>query len=404
MDAPADNQVANLLAYYQAGDGDFSPALSRAILTGLPIIIPYNEGNPYLLSSSVTVPSNAWISSRGGRPTLRQTTTGRLFNTTAVSGVYIGDLIIDGNKANVAAGPPVDFEGATDCLLQRVKFLNCSREVRVNAGSTLVKVRGCDFLNSSEFGVQIDASGKCVVSDCFIDSCASFGIFQSNGAYENEISFNRCYSNGLELIGIKYDCWGSRVFGNHAEGTGDNGISVTGFHHSVIGNTCIGNAHSGIHLYGYGITCTGNFCKNNGKAGGSVWAGIRVGSGFGGRAQYCTVGTNVCVDDQGSPTQNYGVLIGANEYSVWSSGKSVSVGSYIANGANVYIAMSSGTTGSTAPTHITGTVSDGAVSWQFLYTGPSNLNPVNNIISHNNYYGNSTASTADLSGNTNSVS
>lgn len=54
------------------------------------------------------------------------------------------------------------------------------------------------------------------------------------------------------------------------------------------------------------------------------------------------------------------------EYEDWATGEAVGIGVYRRNASNHYISTTAGTTGATAPTHTTGTVSDGAVSWQWV--------------------------------------
>lgn len=53
----------------------------------------------------------------------------------------------------------------------------------------------------------------------------------------------------------------------------------------------------------------------------------------------------------------------------WEAAKTVAIGDRRLNGGRVYRAASAGTTGTTAPIHWEGTVSDGAVSWEFVHDG-----------------------------------
>ncbi len=50
---------------------------------------------------------------------------------------------------------------------------------------------------------------------------------------------------------------------------------------------------------------------------------------------------------------------------LWVTGLAVASGSYIAYNGNIYTATSAGTTGATAPTHTSGSMSDGAVTWAY---------------------------------------
>jgi len=54
------------------------------------------------------------------------------------------------------------------------------------------------------------------------------------------------------------------------------------------------------------------------------------------------------------------------QYERWITSESVSSGDYRVNGNSHYVAASTGTTGATAPTHTSGTVSDGGVDWTYL--------------------------------------
>lgn len=50
----------------------------------------------------------------------------------------------------------------------------------------------------------------------------------------------------------------------------------------------------------------------------------------------------------------------------WRQGKSINTGDYALNDFKLYQATTTGTTGSTAPTHTSSTASDGGVTWQFI--------------------------------------
>lgn len=50
----------------------------------------------------------------------------------------------------------------------------------------------------------------------------------------------------------------------------------------------------------------------------------------------------------------------------WSSGFGYSIGDKVTSNGNIYVSSSSGTSGVTAPTHISGSASDGAVNWIYV--------------------------------------
>ena len=59
----------------------------------------------------------------------------------------------------------------------------------------------------------------------------------------------------------------------------------------------------------YGNLITGNICRNNNVGGGSGWGGIFVYVDSAATHRDCVVSNNICYDDQGTPTQKYGIRI-----------------------------------------------------------------------------------------------
>jgi parallel beta-helix repeat protein len=84
---------------------------------------------------------------------------------------------------------------------------------------------------------------------------------------------------------------------------------------------------------------------------------------------YYQVGSRVYLADSTS-ANNPAFFIALNSgyaaKTAWASSTSVSLGAIRYNGSNVYKADAAGTTGVTAPTHTSGSVSDGGVSWTYL--------------------------------------
>lgn len=58
----------------------------------------------------------------------------------------------------------------------------------------------------------------------------------------------------------------------------------------------------------------------------------------------------------------------AKDYEIWATGKAFSTGDYTITSGRTYVAASTGTAGSTQPTHTSGTVSDGGVNWTYVET------------------------------------
>jgi parallel beta-helix repeat protein len=165
------------------------------------------------------------------------------------------------------------------------------------------------------------------------------------------------------------------VIANHAEGTGDNGISITGYRNTVVGNICAYNYHSGIWLYGHMNSCSGNIVYNNGQrflTDATDWSGIQLQSDFGGYSHFNSVTGNTVFDDQAVQTQIASLWVRNSYYGTWGPAKTITstVGTYWTNGFNIYFssAPAGSVTGATPPTHTSGTVSDGAVSWTYIDT------------------------------------
>jgi hypothetical protein len=76
----------------------------------------------------------------------------------------------------------------------------------------------------------------------------------------------------------------------------------------IIGNQCNTNSGNGIQLGSTGTVCADNICYNNGQTNGSNGAGIVIESTSGLSQSNAIVTGNICFDNQGSPTQIYGIV------------------------------------------------------------------------------------------------
>lgn len=413
---PGFANVADVLSLWQAGDtvGDYTNALTRAIATGLPILFRYNTGTAYTISAGFSLPSNCYIFSDGPRANITKTVASTLFALNGVTNVSIKGLVI---SCGGTAGHCFDVNNTTNSLIEDVDIDRPQLDgVLIRGTSTNVVVRRGKGTNSTvTHGVELHGGGvsKCIVTGREFGGNLGFGIILTGGTdsigsgpFENELSFNKCYSNGLELIGITYECHHNRIIGNHAEGTGDNGISITGHNNLCVSNVCVANMHTGIFVYGYGNTVAGNVCRNNGQEfltlGTTVWGGIVTAPAFGGQARNNTITGNTCVDDQAVATQGYGIHAAGFSYSTWAAGVSTPTRSYIVNNNNVYVSTSAtANTGASPPVHTSGSVSDGGVTWLYLYgiaPGETVLGAAGNTVVGNTTLGNSQANERDDSG------
>lgn len=248
--------------------------------------------------------------------------------------------------------------------------------ISITSTSTKCRVAFCEFNDGLSTALTLTGTGVTGNEILFnsFNNNVGFGIWLTGGAYQNLVEGNRTYLNGLELVGITYDSYRNRIIGNHAEGTGDNGISVTGPYNVLAGNVTKGNAFHGLCLYGSRNVVSGHHSMNNGTAG-AGYAGIAFTTAFGGCAQLNSITGAYLDDDQGTATQAHCLKFNSGAYSAWGSGQTISAaGTYRVNANKLYRSTNTGTTGVTAPTHTSGTVSDGAVSWLYLDTFFSSSN------------------------------
>lgn len=327
----------------------------------------------FVVSSALTIPSNVTLD--GGRhTTIIAVSNFRAFVMSGTTNSVVKGIAFDLTAVAALNGFVGLLLNATNCEVSDCSFLNIKGDIDLQGTTTGCRVTGNTITNSRARGICLDGTGVSgnIVSRNFITNCTSFGIFGTNGSHHNLVEGNRTTQNGIELIGLQYNCHDWRIIGNHAEGTGDNGISITGFSNLVVGNICRYCFYYGVGIYGSNNTVVGNVCIGNGQShlvsSSNLYAGIGIQGAFGGVGKFNTVVGNTTDDDQATMTQNWGIQIsGANNtYTTWSAGLAVPAASYVKNGINIYLTTAGGTTGVTPPTHTSGTVSDGGVSWLWV--------------------------------------
>jgi|GEM_PF-775041 len=200
-------------------------------------------------------------------------------------------------------------------------------------------------------GEGVDCFGSnCVITGNRINRCFNYGVKHVHGASGNE-----CHSNTITnvgLAGIDFQTSSSAV-------------------QDIAGNSCVGNTITGVGIAGdwlmgdVWVTATpvsaGDYRVNAGKLYQASASGL-----CGATAPTHSSGS---VSD-GGVTWTYvsaGLAYDTLAYmTAWASGAAVSSGTFRANAGKLYVAQTGGTTGATAPTHTSGTASDGAVTWAFL--------------------------------------
>ncbi len=326
-------------------------------------------GACYGFSSAIAVPAGVRITGLG-RPTLSALgRTGALFSISHVGNVAMAGLRLDSRSGvHPAIAMPITITGATGgILIEDVELVGPTGEIHV-ADSYGVTISRPVVVGSLLHGVLFSGVHDSEVVGGRFQNEVGFGVILTDGSHRNLVQGNQTTANGIELIGVTEDSYENRIIGNHAEGTGDNCISITGYKNIVLGNVAKGCKGNGIEVFGDRNIVIGNSAHDNaqGHAVNSGWcAGIAIQGGFGGVAQYNVVSGNIVDDDQEPPTQLYGIWLGRPPYRAWAAGQAVTAGAFRHSGRHLYKAAMSGITASTAPDG-RGTASDGAVTWRWV--------------------------------------
>jgi hypothetical protein len=402
--------------YNAKGDDttDDTAAINSALAAAKYVIIP---AGTYKTTDALNLPQDTTVEALG-KATIHYCGTKQNIGViqTTGTGVTVRNLTIDGGAANSPKTPFAswglyvahdDFTGDGLTIKngrQRSAYLLNVKNARLRGG-TITPINGP--------GIAIYGCTGCTIDDIDLTSTSNvgsnFGVHVSNGTNRCLFRNLRCYNDNsagtttrsLELLGMTYDCWDNRVTGCHAEGTGDNGISITGYGNVVSENVCRGNYHAGLGIYGKLNAVGKNQCSNNNQRfpiDGLTFANIDVIPAFGGEGAHNSITGNVTFDDQATPTAETGVRLRNNSYNKWVSGNmftssnrycyvdsTVPGSGLAANTYQVYAALTltSAAAGNTPPTHTTGTVSDGTIDWTFLFTATPNLHAHDNYVADN---------------------
>src|ERR1700739_2977832 len=226
---------------------NFLDAATEAAALGRILLI---TGGTVSIPANTIIPANTRIQGIRGKTALTISGSGSLI--AGGTGISIKELTISGGTSGfITNGFGSNSIENCDFINQTSHGLVCDSDHNLFSGNT--------FTSCGASGVSLTGSGAFnndLVRNTFT-SCVNFGIWVNAGANRNLLEGNKTLVNGLELIGVTYNCWENRILNNHAEGTGDNGISVTGYRNTIIGNNCSKNTNHGIGLYGERNQCVG---------------------------------------------------------------------------------------------------------------------------------------------------
>lgn len=404
---PLSDRFAELVSvtdFGAKGDGvtDDTAAFNAALAAAKAVFVPM-PSNYYRTTNAITVPAGKTLFGEGGPLIKYHGTTGSIgVVQTGGDGCRIVGLSIDGGNTN---NPLTPFSSVSlkvthaNVIVEDVKIENSRQAGALFQGANNSQFRHGSAKFGAGPGLSVQQTTNCTFFDIDVSrNLSNFGcyVFESNhNTFENLRALNKGTGNvSLELIGITYSCSHNKVIGCRAEGTGDNGISITGTDNVIAYNHSEECKHAGIYVYGSRNVVVGNHCMNNNQRftgdATAKFAGITIQSSWGGLAEQNSVTGNTCIDTQTTKTQYAGVRIAPHSYPTYAANTAYTTNSYVANNLSVYKCVQAGTSavGGTAPTHLSGDVTDGTVIWRYVTTADTNLNPKHNVVAGNMVYGN----------------
>jgi parallel beta-helix repeat protein len=234
--------------------------------------------------------------------------------STALEGIRIANLRIDGNKANQTTGVRgIYFYGASGYLITKSSIQNCIVENCVNNGISLFYsndniIAENQSNSTNSIGIKAEYSNNNVITGNQTSSNYYYGISIAS-SNNNIIAENQANSNRIDGIYI-YLANNNIIIGNQANSTTEaDGMGILhSSYNIVIGNKCQGNK-------GYGINIVGSDSNNN----------LIV-------KNYLTGNTSGALSNAGTGTIIEGNIGYSTEY-IKSTGASVTIGTGGAYGA-----------------------------------------------------------------------
>jgi len=234
--------------------------------------------------------------------TFELSSTCKIIGCTSISSTTTGQLITDSTDCTISSGY------AESCLngfrIAGTGVIDCRRNAITN----------CISLSNSESGFKIrPISDTPVLDDEAISNCISSGNTAHGFHLEscNKIALSNLIAYGNTLHGIYVSLGSSVAIENCVTHNNAHGILLEGCNYSsIIGCTSFANASRGIYAYLVtdtytNITINGNIVYNNAAEGIFLRA-----------INYAQVIGNQSFDDQGIPTQTYGIRCWTVDYAV----------------------------------------------------------------------------------------
>jgi parallel beta-helix repeat protein len=283
------------------------------------------------VSGPIAIPSYTILDMYQAKLTLANTVNDNLFEADGKLEIDVFGGKLNGNKANQTS-TPCDGIRFTDCDDVRIRDVWAYDfywvGIGVSSASKRAWIERCKTIDNEKFGIWVSGDDMHVLNnyvsgtvqdnniDCFkvdrgeirgntvLNAAANHGI----GLYDvgGYVTVTNNYCGGNAKNGIYVDDNGAVlkslvITGNTCKSNTESGIRVTEDTDTkklttIANNILESNTLFGLNVWGEYMTLTGNVAYNNGDS------GIRLYS-----SEYCTVTGNICVDDQGTETQDYGI-------------------------------------------------------------------------------------------------
>jgi len=220
------------------------------------------------------------------------------------------DCVVVGNIGINSASDGLHLDYVVRCIFIGNVCTNNATNGIIIAHSYESIIVGNICKSNTQMGIKADTVYNCVFNENIIRENGSNGMWIV--APENcTVNDNSVYDNGGDGINLESSPLYCSVCGNVCKNNDYAGIHIlTGVGCIVDNNTCSFNGTQGIYIYQCqycGITC--NVCANNSQSGVGSYDGIILSDGN--ATPYCRYNTvigNKCFDNQGTPTQRYGIV------------------------------------------------------------------------------------------------
>lgn len=311
--------------YGAKGDGatDDTAAFTAAVATGGKHL--YVPPGTYILNSlTMNQAGQKLLVSPGATLKAKTGGTQLMFNLTAAGAGIVGTgpgATVDGNNVGVLAGNTLWINGAADCTVEGLTFLNCAGAAILCFGThptirrNTIIGQGRDGISYQPAATTADVNAGLITGN-YISSptLTGYGIVVHGKtparAVQTHITDNHVALTGAGATGLCIEVWGlspRSVIGNNSTIGGGMGISVsTSDGTTVTGNTVTGPATTGIECATSSfVTITGNTVDGNAVTAGPITLnGVGSGNTVAGNTirNYLTTGSGRGIQASGPQT------------------------------------------------------------------------------------------------------